>query len=532
MMREKALAFFISLIGAGMVLSAGPAGTVRPDTYTLQFSTYFGSYEDCHDPNKICYKDDYGAYAGCRGMAVDAQGNVYLAGSTWRDGWPTTQGAYDRTWHGDSDMAISKWSPDGKLIWSTLIGSAGHDRPYTVKVDKAGFVYVAGLGSVGMPTGSTSYQPKPLYHLDNTPKPHEHYTGSNGYVAKLTPDGSKVVWGSYVGNALGIRDLALDDEGNIYMTLEWDSNAAVRTIPESWFAHAYCKTPHGQQDVGIIKVSSDGSKVLWASFIGGSNGNRGNASIAVGPDHCPVLFMGTHSKDMPTTPGAFSSAPDSAWLGKLSADGSKLLFGTYIGDKEDAGSITHDVALDPHGNVYVACTVVGNWPVTPGAFQTKFGGGKSDWGIAKFSPTGKLLAATYLGGSGDEVNGPDTISVDQQGNALITGAYLLTSLDYPVTPGCFQPKHGGGPSDGVVSLLSSDLSTLIYSTYMGGSGYDALRANAFAADGSFYVAGHSVSPDWPTKNAYQNDFKGQAPNGIVFAKFKRVQSAAGNAGGR
>jgi hypothetical protein len=515
-----------------MVLSAGPAGNVRPNAYTLQFSTYFGSYQDCHDPDKICYKDDFAAYAGCRGMAVDAHGNVYLAAATWRDGWPTTQGAYDRIWHGDSDMAISKWSPEGKLTWSTLIGSAGHDRPYSVKVDRAGFVYVAGLGSVGMPTTPGAFQQKPLYHLDNTQKPHEHYTGSNGYIAKLTPDGSKIVWGSYVGNALGIRDLALDDEDNIYMTLAWHSNAAVHTIPESWFAHAYCKEPHGEQDVGIIKVSSDGSKVLWATFIGGSGGNSGAASLCVGPDHCPILFTGTFSKDMPTTPGAFSSTPNSAWLGKFSADGTKLLFGTYLGDGKQADSRTHDVALDSQGNIFIACTVQGNWPVTPGAFQAKYGGGKGDWGIAKFSPTGKLLAATYLGGSGDEFNGPDFISVDRHGEVLLTGAYILTSLDYPVTPGCFQPKHGGGTSDGVLSLLSNDLSTLVYSTYMGGSGYDALRANAFGPDDSIYVAGNTISPNWPTKSAYQNDFQGQAPNGVVFAKFKRVQSAAGSADGR
>ena len=507
-MRQKVAVFLIGLVGVAMILRAGPSRTRTPYTYDLQFSTCFGAHGDC------------------RGMAMDAQGYVYLAGASWGPDWPTTEGAYDRKFRGETDMAISKWSPDGKLIWSTLIGSPGHDRPYSIKVDKAGFVYVGGLGAVGMPTTPGSFEPQPLANLSNQRKPHEEYVGSNGYVAKLTPDGSKVVWGSYVGNNIECRDLALDDEGNLYLTFGWWSGAP-RPIPESWFKNAYCKTPHGHSDLGVMKVSSDGTKVFWATYLGGTGGNNLEGSLCVGHDHCPIVFTGTSSKDMPTTPGTFSSTPNSSWLGKLSADGSRLLWGTYLGDGKDANPRTHDVAVDPHGNVFIGFSVAGNWPVTPGAFQTKYGGGKADFGIAKFSPTGGLLAATYLGGSGDEWNGPDTLSVDKHGNVLITGGYFLTSLDYPVTPGCFQPKHGGGSSDGVFSLLSNDLSTLLYSTYMGGSGGDNLRANAFGPDDSIYVAGLTGSPNWPTKNAYQQPEVGS----IVLAKFKRVRPAAGEPGG-
>jgi hypothetical protein len=508
-MRQKALALVMSLIGAAMILSAGPWPTPQPYRYALQFSTCLGSHGDC------------------RGMTVDAQGNVYLAGASWGPDWPTTAGAYDRKFHGEADMAISKWSPEGRLIWSTLIGSPGHDRPYTIKVDKAGYVYVGGLGGVGMPTHRDSFEPNPLANINNEKRPHEEYVGSNGYVAKLAPDGSKVVWGSFVGNHLECRDLALDDEGNLYLTFGWWSKAAL-PIPESWFKNAYCKTPHGQSDLGVMKVSNDGKHVFWATYIGGTGGNQLEGSLCVGPDHCPIVATGTHSTDMETTSGAFSSTPNSTWMGKFSADGSKLIFGTYIGDGKGALPRTHDLALDPHGNIFLGLSVEGNWPVTPGALQTKYGGGKGDFAIAKFSPAGKLLAATYLGGSGDEVNGPDTVSVDKHGNVLITGGYALTSLDYPVTPGCFQPKHGGGPSDGVFSLLSNDLSTLLYSTYMGGSGYDNLRANAFGPDDSIYVAGNSASPNWPTKNAYQQPAEGA----IVLAKFARVRSPARNGGGR
>jgi len=498
------------LAGECPAQSAPPAAS-QPATpaYELVFSTFFGSAADC------------------RGMCVDAQGNAYLGAATWwqdklkaqglKDGWVTTEGAYDRTHHGDADMAISKWSPEGKLVWSTLIGGPGHDRPYAIKADGKGFVYFSGRGGKDFPVTPDSFQQvfngtdQGIYGLEGS------VTG------KMTPDGSKIVWAAYLGG----RDMTLDDEGNIYITL--GASLAGRAWPESWFANAYCKKPNrAKEDTGIIKVSNDGKKVIWATFAGGTGGNFGSASLCVGPDHCPLLFIPTDSKDLPTTPGTFSQKPGTGWLGKFSADGSKLIFGTYI-PGTGAGSRTHDVALDSQGNVFIGTSLSGNWPATPGAFQTKYGGGKGDYAIAKLSPEGKLLAATYLGGSGDEINGPDTISVNQKtGEVLLTGGFALNSRDYPVTNGCLQPKHGGGPSNGVLSVLSNDLTTLIYSTYMGGSGGDNLRANGFCPDGSFWVAGFSQSPDFPTKNAYQAALKevgGKPVNALVLAKFKPATAA-------
>ena len=476
-------------------------------TYALAFSTFFGKKMDC------------------RGMTVDAQGNVYLAGSTWDAECPTTEGAYDRTFHGEADMAISKWSPEGKLLWSTLVGSPGHDRPYSVKVDSRGCVYAAGIGGAGMPVSPDAFQPRPLARTKNVKIPGEEYVGANGYIVKLSPDGSKVLWGSYVGNNIECRDLAIDDEDNLYLTFGWLKGAA-GDLPASWFANAYCKQPHAgrtppgrNEDLGVMKVSSDGKTVFWATYIGGTGGNALEASLCVGPDHCPVVFTGTASRDMPTTPDVFSNKPLSSWLGKFSADGSRLIFGTYLGAGKFSFPRTHDVALDHHGNIFATCCVDGTWPTTPGAFQRKYGGGNTDFGIVKLSPMGKLLACTYLGGRGDEINGPDTLSVGKDGTVLITSGWGTTSLDYPVTAGCFQPSIHG-KNNAVFSLLSNDLGTLLYSTFVGGQGTN-LRANAFGPDGSIWVAGHSPEPEWPLKNAYPNACKA----GLVLAKFAPVSSA-------
>src|SRR5271157_942780 len=144
MMRRRVIAILFTLVVAGVVLIAGPAPTVQPYTYTLQFSTYFGGSEG----------------ETCRGMCVDARGNIYVAGGTSSTDCPTTPGAYCRKYAGGNcDVLVTKWSPEGKLIWSTLMGSTGHDRAYTVKVDSAGFVYVSGRASPGFPTTPGSFQP-------------------------------------------------------------------------------------------------------------------------------------------------------------------------------------------------------------------------------------------------------------------------------------------------------------------------------------------------------------------------------------
>jgi hypothetical protein len=225
------------------------------------------------------------------------------------------------------------------------------------------------------------------------------------------------------------------------------------------------------------------------------------------------------SRDMPTIPGVLSDKPRSSWLGKFSADGSRLIFGTYVGAGRWSFPRTHDVAMDSGGNIFATCCVEGGWPTTPGAFQQEYGGGKTDFGIVKLSPAGTLLACTYLGGSGDEINGPDTLSVGKDGSVLITSGWGTTSPDYPVTAGCFQPRLRG-KNNAVFSLLSNDLGTLLYSTYMGGDGAN-LRANAFAPDGSIWVAGHSPGPDWPLRNPYPNVRKA----GLVLAKFTTAAQA-------
>ncbi len=461
--------------------------------FDLQFSTYFGG-----SGGELL-----------RDMTVDAQGNIYVAGIAGASDFPRTAGAIAGQSKGGGAM-VAKFSTKGELLWSKVFGGLGESSYfYSVKVDKDGSVFVAGRMAPGFPTTAGAFQPTAKHNC--------------GFVGKLKPDGSAWAWASYVGTGYAARDMTMDDRGDIYCILDYFAESK-EVLPADWFANAYQKTPHGggnhfgKSDAGVIKISNEG-KVAWATWIGGSKGNDWVASLGVGDDHCPVILMRTFSKDMPLTDGASAPADKSAaangegWLGKLSADGSKLIFGTYIAD---AFPRTHNLALDRQGNIFI-CTCTKKWPVTKGAFQTKLGGGPEDFGIAKFSPTGKLLAATYLGGNGDEINGPDQIVVDSEGNVVVAGS--SSSTDFPVTAEAFQPKNAGAggkfPYDGIVSILSNDLSTLRYSTYIGGTGDEMARACCVGADGTLYVGGVTTSRDFPVKNAYQEKYGGDPGFGSV-----------------
>jgi hypothetical protein len=472
-------ASFLLILQAGHLPAGGP-----PKAFDLAFSTYFGG----SDGEMV------------RDMVADAQGDLFVSGVTSSPDFPKTPSGLPCP-NTKAGGVVAKYNPAGGLVWSRVCGAGtAHEGAYfyTVKVDKAGYVYVAGRMPPGFPTTPGAFQPTTQHPC--------------GFIGKIKPDASAWVWASYVGTGFAVRDMAQDDQGNLYGVLDFYEESK-ELLPKSWFAHAFQKTPHGggdhfgKSDAGIIKISPEG-KVLWASWIGGANGNDWVASVGVAADHCPVIMLHTWSKDMPTTPGAFSSSPSIGWLGKLSEDGSKLIFGTYF---SDAFPRTHNVAIDRHGNIFIgSCTK--NWPVTPRCFQPKYGGGPEDFAVAKFSPAGKLLAATYLGGSGHEINGPDEIVIDARGNVVIGGS--SSSMDYPVTPGAFQAKNAGEggkfPYDGVVSILSSDLSTLIYSTSIGGAGDDMVRAVFAGLDGSLYMGGDTTSQDFPLKNAYQPKYGGDA----------------------
>jgi hypothetical protein len=205
---------------------------------------------------------------------------------------------------------------------------------------------------------------------------------------------------------------------------------------------------------------------------------------------------------MPVTAGAYQPAiggGGDAFFLKLSADGARLLYGTFLGgsaDEQEGGG----VALDADGNVYVSgVTKSVDFPVTAGAYQTVYGGDRDDF-VAKFDARNRIVYATYLGASANEREGGG-IAADASGDAYIAGS--TTSADFPVTPGAFQTAIAG-KSDLWLAKLNPTGSAIVWATFLGGRSEDYSFGIALAPDGGVWATGITSSPDFPvTPDAHQ-----------------------------
>jgi hypothetical protein len=157
------------------------------------------------------------------------------------------------------------------------------------------------------------------------------------------------------------------------------------------------------------------------------------------------------------------------------------------------------VAIDSAGDCYVAGISTAITP-TSGVFQTD---PKSGQFVEKFGPTGSVVYATYLGGSGPDM--PSGLAVDDAGNAYLTGQ--TASNDFP-TKNALQSTFGGGTSDAFVAVLNPTASALVYSTYLGGSGQDYGSAIAVDSSSNAYVTGTTYSTNFPTVAAFQPSLVG------------------------
>ena len=471
----------------------GPIDTLPGPVDTIPlgetFATYFGGGDD-----------DI-----VRDLAVDAQGNVYMAGSTRSPNYPTTAGAFDGSFNQGSfpsDAFVTKLSPSGQILWSTFLGGPNYERVYGLEVDELGYVYVAGRAGPGFPVTSGALQTT----FGGDIRPEAGYGLQDGFVCKLAPDGGSVVFCTYFGNTdhVPIRDIAIDANHDIYIV----SSLEVGTLPSSWFTNAFQKTIRGNRDGLVVKIKGDGSAVLWATFLGGS-GLEGNTNSIQVDASGVYVNMFTHSSDL-QTPNGFDhtlSGPTDIYAAKLSLDGSQLLYGTYVGGSGSEDTETHQLAVDAQGNAFVAVpTTSTDFPTTANAYQRFWRGGQSDALVVKISPSGQLAAATYVGGSG--ADGAEGIAVDGGGNVAFSGA--TDSPNFPKTGG----PLGGIAGDMYAVLLSSDLSTLRFANRLGGSGND--RGRAAAARGSvFVVGGQTNSTNWPVLSAVQPSFSGVLDGTVV-----------------
>ncbi|HVB87376.1 MAG TPA: SBBP repeat-containing protein [Candidatus Dormibacteraeota bacterium] len=237
----------------------------------------------------------------------------------------------------------------------------------------------------------------------------------------------------------------------------------------------------------------------YSTYLGGS-GADGATSIAVDSSGNAYVTGDTSSTNFPTTSGALQTSLNGsqfdAFVSKLNSTGSSLVYSTYLGGSNVDNPSS--IAVDGAGDAYVTGeTSSTDFPTTPGAFQTIChdcaGSGNAAF-VTKLNPSGSALVySTYLGGSSrDSGTG---IALDQSGDAYVTG--WTSSIDFPITPGCFQSTNRGS-MNAFVTKMNPTGSALVYSTYLGGNNSDTASGIALNSAGNAYVVGNTGSGDFPT----------------------------------
>ena len=310
--------------------------------------------------------------------------------------------------------------------------------------------------------------------------------------------------------------IAVDSSGQAYVTGTTSStNFPLTTFAgEALQAAANSENP----DVFVAKLSADGTSLVYSTYLGGSSDDEG-LGITVDTSGNAYVTGATLSPNFPLTPGAFQTTHSNysdVFVTKLNSSGSALVYSTLLGGSHgynggNADQSGNAIAVDSSGAAYVTgSTDTPDFPTTPGAFRTSTGPGGSIF-VTKLNPAGSALVySTYLAWGGGDGDG---IAVDSSGAAYVTGT-TLSATDFPITPGAFQTVFRGSGSctyggetvpcpDAFVTKLNAAGSSLVYSTYLGGSGGDAGLGITVDDFSNVSVTGPTTSEDFPTLHAIQ-----------------------------
>lgn len=370
---------------------------------------------------------------------------------------------------------------DPTLEYSTYLGGGDHDEPAGIAVDSAGAAYVAGVTySTNFPTTFGAYQTA--------------FTGDwCAFVAKLSAQGTGPVYSTYIGGggpgSSRATGVAVDSVGAAYVVGYTDEDTFPTTVG------AIQRTPHGANDVFVTKLNPAGSGLAYSTYLGGTDEDFGNA-IAVDSSGAAYITGQTCSDLFPWQNPIQGTIPGlgSAFVSKISSTGAELRYSTYLG----GGGLGYGtgIALDATGKAYVVgVTNSGNYPTTPQAYQRTLAG-TWDVVVSALSASGsELVASTYLGGEYDDLG--SGIAVDASGAVYVVGN--TSSVGFPTTPGAFQTKVEASYIDeAFVTKLDGALSSLVYSTLLGGDGLDSALAVAADASGAAFVVGQTSSTNFPT----------------------------------
>lgn len=436
------------------------------------------------------------------GIAVDAAGDAFVAGSTASVNFPKTGG--QASLGGGKDIFVAKLNPSGTaFLYSVFLGGGNLDRATSIAIDTSGNAYLSGYTtSTDFPTTSGSFQGSNAGNTD-------------AFLTKLDPTGNSLVYSTYLGgSAIDYgRAVAVDASGDAFITGSTQSTNFPTVNPLQVGLD-------GGSDAFVAEFDPTGASLLYSTYLGGSGADEALA-IALDGSGNPYVAGYTFSSNFPTQSALQSSlsGASDAFVAEINPSTSSLVFSTYLGGS--ASESAQSIAIDSAGSIYVTgSTSSSSYPVTSGASQAAYGGG-TDAFVTKLAPGGaQMVYSTFLGGSGlDQGN---SIALDSSGDAFITG--FTQSSDLPLTSALQRVLGINGASscgttpcaDAFVTELGPSGST-VFSTFLGGSATDLGQAIATDSSGAAYVAGSTSSTNFPViAGAPQSTYAGTNQSTNVF----------------
>jgi hypothetical protein len=417
-------------------------------------------------------------------------GEVYLRKPQAYQGSKNVPVHYVLKAHNEVGLALGHYDRSRQLVidpvlaYSTYFGGGGGDIGYGIAVDSSGNAYVTGISnSSDFPTTSGSQSGS--------------YGGSGDvFVAKIDPTGTvssssstpQLVYSTYLGgNGTDSGNaIAVDAGGDAYVT----GSTASTNFPTT--TGAFQLTNGGAGDAFVAEVNSTGAGLVYSTFLGGTGADAG-MGIAVDSTNNAYVTGSTQSPNFPTLNPvqALNAGSSDAFIAKVDFTGATLLYSTYLGGS--SADVGESIKVDSNGNAFVAgYTFSSNFPV-----QSPVQGanaGTVNAFVAELNSAGSAFTfSTYLGGSSDDR--AFGLALDSSGSVYIAGG--AQSTDFPTTTGVIQGTNNG-QSNGFVAKLNPSGPTLVYSTFLGGSGIDQANGIAVDSSGDAFVTGFTNSSNFPT----------------------------------
>jgi Beta-propeller repeat len=456
------------------------------------------------DPNGVTLALD-----GAQSIEIDAKGAAHLTLHEGREVVQPAPFAYQRDALGKRErveahyvrradglgFAVGRFDAtralviDPTLVYSTYLGGSGSDGAFGVAIDSSGSLYIAGT------TTSTNFPDAVFPSSDAAGNYHV-------FVTKLNPTGSAIVYSTYLGGNGSdfANDLALDSAGEAFVVGTTSStNFPIASALQSTYGG-------GSYDAFVTKLSTTGS-VSYSTYVGGSLDDQaeGVAVDGAGEAFVTGLTFSTNFRTVSPLQGTNLAAGGTAFVAKLNIGGSALVYSTYLGGNGvDSGNA---IALDAAGDAFVVgSTTSTNFP-TASPLQSSLGGSQDAF-VAKLTLNGSTLTlaySTYLGGNAAEYG--NGIAVDSAGDAFVVGS--TASTNFPTASALQGALGGPEDAFVAKLTLNGSTLTLAYSTYLGGSAADYGNGIAVDSANEAFVTGYTSSTDFPTASPIQSTNAGK-----------------------